>query len=114
MQRLSIARLLRLALLALTLALAVVAALGIASLDNARQRYENRLVSTSNLATAGANLAGAAVAEEEVLRDARGVNAPAARQQIAAAYDAVAATATEVALVDVAIRNPQMVIQGGR
>ena len=42
MQRLSIARSLRLALLALTLALAVVAALGIASLYDARQRYEDR------------------------------------------------------------------------
>ena len=57
MQRLSIARSLRLALVALTVALAVVAALGIASLYNSRQRYENRLEQTSSLATAAANLA---------------------------------------------------------
>ena len=46
MQRLSIARSLRLALVGLTVALALVAALGIASLYNARQRYEDRLTST--------------------------------------------------------------------
>src|SRR5947209_3281820 len=51
MQRLSIARSLRLALVAMTVALALVAALGIASLYNARQRYEDRLVQTSSLAT---------------------------------------------------------------
>ncbi|MBV9605010.1 MAG: response regulator [Solirubrobacterales bacterium] len=100
MQRLSIARSLRLALVVMTLALAVVAALGIASLYNARQRYENRLTATSSLATAGANLAGAGIAEEEVLRDARGADAPAARRQVAAAYSAAAATATSLARGD--------------
>src|SRR5579862_9129620 len=83
MQRLSIARSLRLALVALTVALALVAALGIASLYNARQRYENRLTQTSSLATAGANLAAAA-----------------ARRQIAAAYVTAAATATTLARGD--------------
>src|SRR5947209_7328452 len=100
MQRLSIARSLRLALVAMTLALALVAALGIASLYNARQRYENRLIQTSSLATAGANLAGAGIAEEEVLRDARGPTAAAARNQVAAAYTAAAATATSLARTD--------------
>ncbi len=100
MQRLSIARSLRLALVAMTLALALVAALGIASLYNARQRYENRVTQTSSLATAGANLAGAAIAEEEVLRDAQGPGAAAARRQIAAAYDAAAATAASLARSD--------------
>ena len=100
MQRFSIARLLRLALVVLTLALALVAALGIASLYNARQRYENRLIATSDLATAGANLAGAGIAEEEVLRDARGPTAAAARRQAAAAYDAAAATAAALARGD--------------
>ena len=97
MQRLSIARSLRLALVALTLALAVVAALGTASLYNSRQRYENRLEQTSSLATAAANLAGAGIAEEEVLRDARGPGAAAARAQVAAAYQTAAATATKLA-----------------
>jgi signal transduction histidine kinase/CheY-like chemotaxis protein len=100
MQHLSIARSLRLALVVLTLALAVVAALGIASLYNARQRYENRLTATSSLATAGANLAGASVAEEEVLRDASGPAAPAARRKMTAAFDAAAATAASLARGD--------------
>ena len=94
MQRLSIARSLRLALVAMTLALALVAALGIASLYNARQRYEDRIIETSSLATAGANLAGAGIAEEEALRDARGPGAAAARRQVAAALQAAATTAT--------------------
>jgi signal transduction histidine kinase len=100
MQRLSIARSLRLALVVMTLALAVVAALGIASLYNARQRYENRLTATSSLATAGANLAAAGVAEEEVLRDARGPTAATGKRQMAAAYDAAAATAASLARGD--------------
>ncbi|HYB29837.1 MAG TPA: ATP-binding protein [Solirubrobacteraceae bacterium] len=100
MQRLSIARSLRLALVALTLALALVAALGIASLYRARQRYENRLLDTSSLAIAGANLAGAGIAEEEVLRDARGPGAAAERRQVAADYAAAGATASALARGD--------------
>ena len=100
MQRLSIARSLRLALVALTLALAVVAALGTASLYKSRQRYENRLEQTSSLATAAANLAGAGIAEEEVLRDARGPRAAAARAQVATAYQSAAGTATRLAKSD--------------
>jgi signal transduction histidine kinase/DNA-binding response OmpR family regulator len=100
MQRLSIARSLRLALVALTLALAAVAALGIASLYDARQRYENTLSRASSLAVAGTNLAAAGIAEEEVLRDARGPNATAARAQAAAAYANAAASATELAAED--------------
>jgi signal transduction histidine kinase/DNA-binding response OmpR family regulator len=100
MQRLSIARSLRLALVAMTLALALVAALGIASLYSARQRYEDRIIQTSSLATAGANLAGAGIAEEEVLRDARGSGAAAARRRMAAAYQSAAGTATTLARGD--------------
>ncbi|MGH2887306.1 MAG: ATP-binding protein [Solirubrobacteraceae bacterium] len=100
MQRLSIARSLRLALVALTLALAVIAALGVASLYNSRQSYENKLEQTSSLATAAANLAGAGIAEEEVLRDARGPQAAAARAQVAAAYQQAATTATKLAAGD--------------
>ena len=94
MQRLSIARSLRLALVSLTVALAVVAALGVASLYHARQRYENTLTSSSSLATAAANLQTAAIAEQEVLRDVRGPGAATARAQSAAAYRAAAATAS--------------------
>jgi signal transduction histidine kinase/CheY-like chemotaxis protein len=100
MQHLSIARSLRLALVVMTLALAVVAALGIASLYNARQRYENRLTATASLATAGASLAGAGVAEEEVLRDAIGPTATSAKRRMAAAYDSAAATAAALARGD--------------
>ncbi|MBV8219150.1 MAG: HAMP domain-containing protein, partial [Solirubrobacterales bacterium] len=100
MQRLSIARSLRLALIALTLALALVAALGTATLYNSRQTYENKLEQTSALATAAANLAGAGIAEEEVLRDARGPQAAAARAQVAAAYSSAAHTATSLAQAD--------------
>ena len=67
MQRLSIARSLRLALIGLTVALAVVAALGVASLYRARQRYETTLSASSSLATAAANLQTAAIAEPAIL-----------------------------------------------
>jgi len=100
MQRLSIAHSLRVALVALTLALAAIAALGVASLYNSRQTYENKLEQTSSLATAAANLAGAGIAEEEVLRDARGPQAAAARAEVASAYRTAASTATDLAKPD--------------
>src|SRR5580704_12157638 len=59
MQRFSIARSLRLALIGLTLVLAAVAAVGVSSLYNARQSYENTLSHTSQLATAAATLPAA-------------------------------------------------------
>ncbi len=102
MARLSIARSLRLALVCLTIALAVVAALGIASLYRARQRYEDTLVRSSSLATAAANLQTAAIAEQEVLREVHGPGAGSARAQAAAAYRAAAATATSLARGDTA------------
>jgi signal transduction histidine kinase len=100
MQRFSIARSLRLALIALTLILAVVAALGIASLYNSRQRYEDKLAQSAALSTAAANLLAAGIAEEEVLRDATGPGAPAARRQVARTYAAAAANALSLARDD--------------
>ncbi len=100
MQRLSIARSLRLALLALTLVLAVVAAVGVASLYHARQRYEDTLLQSSALSTAAANLAAAGVSEDEVLRDARGPAAAGARGQASAAYGAAARRASSLAVSD--------------
>jgi signal transduction histidine kinase/DNA-binding response OmpR family regulator len=100
MQRLSIARSLRVALIGLTLVLAVIAALGVSSLYSARQRYENTLAQSSSLATAAANLAAAGIAEEEVLRDARGPTAASARASVAADYRNAAATATALARAD--------------
>ncbi len=97
MQRFSIARSLRLALVGLILALAIVAALGVASLYNSRQRYEDTLVQASALATAGANLTSAGVAEAEVLRDVQGPAAETARRQVARTYNSAAASATSLA-----------------
>ena len=89
-----------LALVCLTVALAVVAALGVASLYSARQRYENTLVRSSSLATAAANVQSAAIAAQEVLREVRGPGATTARAQAAAAYRTAAATATSLARGD--------------
>src|SRR5947209_15657086 len=105
MQRLSIARSLRLALVALAVALAVVAALGVASLYNARQRYESTLAASSELATAAANLESAAIAQQEVLRDVRGPAAATARAQAAAAFRAAAARATSLSGGDTVSRR---------
>jgi signal transduction histidine kinase/CheY-like chemotaxis protein len=100
MARLSIARSLRVALVGLTLVLAVIAALGVSSLYSARQTYENALVRASSLSTAAANLAAAGIAEEEVLRDARGPSAAGARTRAAAAYVNAATIATDLARSD--------------
>ena len=62
MQRLSIARSLRLALVGLTIVLAVVAALGVSSLYSSRQRYEDTLLQTSALSVAGSIVAPCACA----------------------------------------------------
>ena len=93
MPSLTIARSLRLALVGLTVVLAVLAGLGISSLYNSREGYERTLTSSSELAIAAANLETAAIAQQEVLRDARGPGAAQARAQATAAYDAAAARA---------------------
>jgi len=100
MSRFSIARSLRLALIGLAVALAIVAAAGIASLYSARQRYEDVLVSSSDLATAVANLTSAGVVQAEILRDARGPAAPGARQAAAASFNRAAQSATSLAASD--------------
>ncbi len=100
MPRLSIARSLRLALVGLTVALAVLAALGISSLYNARQRYERVLASSSALAVAAANLETAAIAQQAVRREVRGPTAAQARLQAGAAYSDAAARARSLARGD--------------
>ncbi len=100
MQRFSIARSLRLALVGLTVVLAVVAALGVSSLYSARQRYENLLARSSGLSTASANLVTAGIAESEVLRDAAGPSAASARRAAVAAYNAAARAATSLSSDD--------------
>lgn len=81
MQRLSIARSLRLALAALTLVLAGVAVVGVVSLYNARQSYENTLSQSSDLSSAAASL-------------------PAAWLDASSTYAALADTATRLAAYD--------------
>jgi signal transduction histidine kinase/CheY-like chemotaxis protein len=105
MQRLSIARSLRLALVGLTLLLALVAALGVASLYGARQRYETTLARASQLATATANLTTAGIAEVEVWRDVRGSGAGRARRVIASEYASDAAVALRLARGDAPSRR---------
>ena len=100
MQRLSIVRSLRLALIALTLVLTAVAAVGVASLIRARQRYEDTLVRSASLSTAAANLQTASVAEQATLRDATGPGATAARRQARRTYAGAAATALAQAQSD--------------
>jgi signal transduction histidine kinase/HAMP domain-containing protein len=100
MSRFSIARSLRFALVGLAVVLAIVAAAGIASLYSARQHYEDVLVSSSDLATAVANLTSAGVVQTEIQRDARGPGAPPARQAAAAAFDRAAQSATSLAASD--------------
>ncbi len=95
-----IARSLRLALITLTLVLALVAALGISSLYASRQSYENTLINTASLSTAAANLAAAGIAEEEVLRDASGPTAASERAQARATYDSDAAIVTRLSAGD--------------
>lgn len=100
MQRLSIARLLPLALAGAAVALAVVAVIGISSLDDARQPYEHTLIASSSLATAVANLQTAATAQQEVIRDARGPLAASVKRRADVAYGNAAAQATSLARSD--------------
>ncbi len=105
MQRLSIARSFRLALVGLIVALGLIAGLGIAALYGARQSYENTLASSAALSSAAANLVSGGIAEDEVLRDARGPAGAGARLEAAAAYDAAAATAQSLARDDAISRR---------
>jgi signal transduction histidine kinase/CheY-like chemotaxis protein/HAMP domain-containing protein len=67
----SIARTLRVALLGLTVLLAIIGALGIASLIDARQQYEDQLTAASSLEVSSANLLAATVALEANLASTR-------------------------------------------
>ena len=100
MQRLSIARSLRLALVGLALLLVAVAVVGLATLYSARQRYDDTLASSSSLATASANLLTLGIAQEEVVRDQPGRAGAPARAQIAAQFAAAAAAARRLAASD--------------
>src|SRR5436309_828578 len=115
--QLSIARSLHLALVGLTIVLAVISAGGISlaalssaatsALVAARQRYEDLLLRSSRLTTAAANLLSAGIAEAEVLRDVSGSGSAArsARRTAAAVYDQAAATAVRLAREDTISRG---------
>jgi signal transduction histidine kinase/CheY-like chemotaxis protein/HAMP domain-containing protein len=99
-RRLSIARSLRLALLGLSVALAVVAALGVAALYDARQHYEDQQSGAYELQVAGTNLLAAGVVEEAILRQGHVPGATAAEKRAAAAFDSAAAQARKLASGD--------------
>ncbi|MEA2148283.1 MAG: hypothetical protein QOD69_113, partial [Solirubrobacteraceae bacterium] len=82
----SIALTLRVALLGLTILLAVIGALGIAALYDARQQYEDRLAAASALEVSSANLLAASVALEANLASDR---TRAAARSVRAAASAV-------------------------
>jgi len=105
MQRLSIARSLGLALVGLTIALALVAAFGVANLYSSRQHYEDTLASSSSLATAAANLLADGIVQVEVIHDLRGSAAASESAQAHAAYEQVASAARTLAAGDPASRR---------
>src|SRR5215218_9516764 len=98
MRRLSIARSLLLALFGLTLALAVVAALEVATLYDARQDYEDDLARSYAGEAGAATLLAAGVVEETVLRSR--TDAPGSRRRAAVAFDRAAAAARGAAKGD--------------
>jgi signal transduction histidine kinase/DNA-binding response OmpR family regulator/HAMP domain-containing protein len=99
MRRLSLARSLRLALLGVTLALTAVAGTGVASLYNARQRYEDRLANAYSLEASAGRLLAAGVVEEAILRSARPA-AAATRARARQAFEVVAAEGRRLARDD--------------
>jgi signal transduction histidine kinase/DNA-binding response OmpR family regulator len=97
-RRLSIARSLLLALVGLTLALAAVAALGVASLYAARQTYEDALARSYAGEVTAANILAAGVVEETILRSERG--GVSGRRRASAAFDRAIAAARAAAAGD--------------
>ncbi|HEX8159358.1 MAG TPA: ATP-binding protein [Solirubrobacteraceae bacterium] len=81
------ARTLQLALLGLTIALALIGAVGIAALYDARQQYEDRLSASSELEIAAANLLTATVALESNLARPRSRSAARFVANAARAFD---------------------------
>ena len=101
MRRLSIARSFRLALLGLTLTLAVLAGAGVARLYDARQRYEDRLGSAYALEASAGGLLAAGVVEEATLRNTRGrESGAAARRRARLAFGRAARQARRLAAED--------------
>jgi signal transduction histidine kinase len=99
LQRLPLGRTIRLALLGLTVALGVIAAVAIGNLYDARQRYEDELAKAYELEAASARVFAVGVVEELALRE-RGRNAPGLRQLAASGFDAEAGRALDLAAGD--------------
>jgi signal transduction histidine kinase len=99
MSRFSIARSLRFALIGLTLTLAAIAAVGVASLYAARQSYEDTLVNSAELAGAAANLATASVVVETIAASVHG-HPTAAQREAAIAYRGAVSRARRLAAAD--------------
>src|SRR3954468_15334040 len=101
MRRLSLARSFRLALLGLTLTLAVLAGPGVPRLYDARQRYEDRLGEAYALEASAGGLLAAGVVEEATIRTTRGrPGAPRARARARLAFDRAAAQTARLAAGD--------------
>lgn len=100
MRRLSIARSLQLALLGLTVALTVIAAIGVASLYGARQTYEDRLAEGLQLQASAGRMLAAGVVEEATLRLRPGADGLADRRRARAAYRAAFREARALAAGD--------------
>ncbi|MGI8730931.1 MAG: ATP-binding protein [Solirubrobacteraceae bacterium] len=95
-----IARTLRIALLGLTVVLAVIGAIGIAALYDARQTYEDRLSQTAQLEVAAANLLSTTVALRANLARTRSREAATFVQNAAGEVDRTAAAVRDLAAQD--------------
>src|SRR5205085_4158860 len=101
MRRLSLARSFRLALLGLTLTLAVLAGAGVARLYDARQHYEDQLGEAYALEASAGGLLAAGVVEEATIRTTHGrPNAAPARRRAEAAFNRAAAQTARLAATD--------------
>jgi signal transduction histidine kinase/CheY-like chemotaxis protein/HAMP domain-containing protein len=96
LSRLPLGRTIAVALLGLTLALAVIAAVAIGNLYDARQRYEDTLTRTYELQGSSARLLAAGVLEQVALREG-GSGAVPVRRRAATEFDAEAGRALSLA-----------------
>ena len=99
LKRLPLAPTLTITLIALTLLLALIAAIGIGKIYSARQDYENAIARTYELQASAARLLAAGVIEETAFRN-RGPNAPEARANAREAFDNEARIASTLAADD--------------
>ncbi len=99
LKRLPLAPTLTIALITLTLVLALIAAIGIGKIYSARQDYEDTIALSYELQASASRLLAAGVIEETAFRN-RGSNAPQARANATQAFDAEARIASSLASSD--------------